>query len=94
MIQSHNKGILAITTEKSDQIIRITFKDDGSGISPENMKHLFNPFFTTKGVGKGTGLGLSICFGIINNHSGRIYAAGGLSEGATFVVELPIQIKQ
>jgi signal transduction histidine kinase len=54
------------------------------------MKHLFNPFFTTKEIGKGTGLGLSICFGLISGHGGRIFAESKQGEGATFVIELPI----
>jgi two-component system NtrC family sensor kinase len=46
--------------------------------------------FTTREVGQGTGLGLSICYGIVNEHGGRIYAESELGKGATFVVELPI----
>ncbi|HUU64968.1 MAG TPA: ATP-binding protein, partial [Dehalococcoidales bacterium] len=71
-------------------IIRASFADDGPGIAKENLGHLFDPFFTTKEVGKGTGLGLSISYGIITEHSGRIYAESELGKGATFVVELPI----
>jgi PAS domain S-box-containing protein len=90
MLEAHNEGKLVITTEKSENIMRITFTDDGSGITKENLKHMFDPFFTTKEVGKGTGLGLSICHGIVTEHGGQIYARSGKGEGATFIIELPI----
>ncbi|HEX9912631.1 MAG TPA: response regulator, partial [candidate division Zixibacteria bacterium] len=51
---------------------------------------IFEPFFTTKEVGRGTGLGLSISYGIIQQHSGKIYARSTLGQGATFIIELPI----
>jgi len=87
---AHGKGRLSIKTEKIDDTIRISFKDDGAGISKENMDKIFNPFFTTREVGQGTGLGLSMCHGIIAEHNGRIYAESKSGKGATFVVELPI----
>ena len=90
MIEAHQEGTLTITTERVDSNTKVSFSDDGPGISPENMRKLFSPFFTTKAVGKGTGLGLSICYGIVTNHGGRIYAQGELGKGATFVVELPV----
>ncbi len=89
MIQAHGKGTLAITTDELDGVVRCSFADDGPGISQENMRRLFTPFFTTKEEGKGTGLGLSISHGIVSAHQGRIYARSQLGEGATFVVELP-----
>jgi PAS domain S-box-containing protein len=90
MTQEHNRGTLTITTERFDNIVRISFADDGPGISKENLRRIFNPFFTTKEVGKGTGLGLSICHGIVTGHGGNIYARSRPGKGATFVVELPI----
>ena len=90
MTEAHNKGNLTITTEKVADFIRVTFTDDGSGISKENLKHIFNPFFTTKDVGKGTGLGLSICHGIVTEHGGKIYARSEKDQGTIFVVELPL----
>ncbi|HEX74279.1 MAG TPA: PAS domain S-box protein [Dehalococcoidia bacterium] len=92
MIEAHNRGTLTITTERTGEIVKVSFADDGPGIAKENLRHLFNPFFTTKEVGKGTGLGLSICHGIISRCGGRIYAESELGKGATFVVELPITI--
>ena len=90
MIQAHNRGTLTITTKKVGDVIRISLADDGPGIAKENLTRIFDPFFTTKEVGVGTGLGLSICHGIVNAHGGRIYARSQVGEGATFVVELPI----
>ena len=92
MIEAHHRGTLTITTEGAGNIIRVSFADDGPGISKENLGHVFDPFFTTKEVGKGTGLGLSICHGVITEHGGKIYAESELGKGATFVVELPITI--
>ena len=90
MLEAHNKGILTVTSEQVGNIVRISFTDDGPGITQENLGHLFEPFFTTKEEGKGTGLGLSISYGIITDHDGRIYAESELDKGATFVIELPL----
>jgi len=90
MQAAHGRGKLLLKTEKADNTIRISFKDDGPGIARKNMDKIFNPFFTTKKPGEGTGLGLSICHGIVTEHSGRIYAESKLGKGATFVVELPV----
>jgi PAS domain S-box-containing protein len=90
MIKVHKQGILTIVTEQIEGYVKISFTDDGAGISPVNMRKLFTPFFTTKEIGKGTGLGLSICYGIIKNHGGKIYAKSEIGEGATFIIELPI----
>jgi PAS domain S-box-containing protein len=90
MLEAHQKGKLVITTERADGVIKITFTDDGPGITEPNLKSIFDPFFTTKEVGKGTGLGLSICHGIVTEHGGKIYARSAKGQGATFVVELPL----
>jgi signal transduction histidine kinase len=90
MLEAHQRGKLIITTEKVDGMVKITFTDDGPGITEANLKRIFNPFFTTKEVGKGTGLGLSICHGIVTEHGGKIYVRSVQGQGATFVVELPL----
>ncbi len=94
MAKSHNRGRLTITTEKLDDMVRISFTDDGPGIPRENLSRLFAPFFTTKPVGRGTGLGLSICYGIVAEHGGKIYAKSEPGKGATFVVELPLKVAE
>ncbi|MBM3143120.1 MAG: PAS domain S-box protein, partial [Chloroflexi bacterium] len=87
---AHGKGKLAITTEKSDNTIKICCQDNGPGIKPEIIDRIFDPFFTTREVGQGTGLGLSLCYGIITEHKGKIYAESKPGKGATFTVELPV----
>ncbi len=90
-IEAHRpRGLIRITTSAAGQRVRITFQDDGPGISEENLAKIFNPFFTTKPVGKGTGLGLSLSYGIIQEHGGSISAASKLGHGTTFIIELPI----
>ena len=64
-------------------------KDNGSGISKENIDKIFDPFFTTKEIGEGTGLGLSVSFGIVQKYMGQILVDSIQGEGATFTVSLP-----
>jgi signal transduction histidine kinase len=90
MLEANNGGILTITTQEVNGSVRVSFADNGPGITEENLKRIFDPFFTTKEVGKGTGLGLSVCHGIITEHGGKIYAKSKPGSGATFIVELPI----
>ena len=90
MKKAHGKGRLVITTEKKENNIRISFQDDGLGITRENMGHIFEPFFTTKDVGEGTGLGLSLSRSIVLEHGGQMSVESESSLGATFIVELPI----
>jgi PAS domain S-box-containing protein len=90
MIDAHGRGTMTVTTELLGDKIRACVADNGPGVSPENMRRLFNPFFTTKEVGKGTGLGLSICHGIITEHGGRIWAESIFGKGANFIMELPL----
>jgi PAS domain S-box-containing protein len=94
MTEAHHRGKLIINAERIDDFVRISFADDGPGITRENIAHLFDPFFTTKEVGKGTGLGLSICHGIVISHGGRIYAQSEFGKGATFTIELPLTERQ
>jgi CheY-like chemotaxis protein len=90
MKKAHGRGILAITTEKMDNHIHISFKDDGTGMSKEVEDKLFNPFFTTKDIGEGTGLGLSLSRSIITEHGGTIEVESDPGKGANFIITLPI----
>jgi two-component system NtrC family sensor kinase len=81
-------GNLVIRTSHADGKLSIEFSDSGPGI--KSPQHVFDPFFTTKPVGKGTGLGLSICYGIVQEHGGRIECFNRPEGGATFVVEFPV----
>jgi len=85
-----SRGSIEITTRRTDGGVRIEVRDDGPGVPPELINRLFDPFFTTKEVGKGTGLGLSLSHGIIERHGGKFSVNSNLGEGATFVIELPL----
>jgi PAS domain S-box-containing protein len=81
----------SLTVEVSTRVpsqVSISFKDTGKGISPEDMPHIFEPFYTTKE--KGSGLGLSICYEIVNNFNGKITVDSQLGQGTTFTVWLPV----
>jgi len=86
-MESHDGGVLTIKTVRDRGNVIILFSDTGPGIKEPHR--VFDPFYTTKPVGKGTGLGLSICFGIIQEHTGKIMCYNGQNGGATFRVELP-----
>lgn len=82
-------GILEITTQEENSSVKITIRDNGTGIPDEIKEKIFDPFFTTKDVGEGTGLGLSIVQGIIKNHEGTIELETKVNEGTTFIITLP-----
>jgi PAS domain S-box-containing protein len=69
--------------------IQLTVADNGVGIAPEIKDKIFDPYFTTKGVGKGTGMGLSIVHGIVTAHGGTIACQSRPGEGTTFTITLP-----
>jgi two-component system NtrC family sensor kinase len=71
--------------------IDIQVRDDGSGIAPDVLPQIFEPFMTTKERGRGVGLGLAISRGIVERHNGRIEVESRLGQGTTFTVTLPVQ---
>lgn len=81
---------LFIATRPGDEPgdVAVDIRDTGRGIPAEHLANIFDPFFSTKGVG-GTGLGLSVSYGIIKNHGGRIRAGNAPEGGAVMTVELP-----
>src|SRR3984893_8573848 len=79
-------GVLTIKTMRNRANVEVLFTDSGPGIKEPDR--VFDPFYTTKPVGKGTGLGLSICFGIMQEHGGKISCYNGERGGAVFRVEL------
>lgn len=76
-----------ISVLKERGIIAVRVEDTGCGISPENLRRLFKPFFTTKDVGQGTGLGLAIVSQLLSEMGSRISVTSVLGQGATFVME-------
>ncbi len=83
--------ITITTTQLNEQMISMSIKDTGLGISEENQKSLFKLFFTTKEAGTGTGLGLSISRSIIQEHKGTIDFKSQLGLGTEFIITLPIE---
>ena len=89
-------GELHIKTErrcrdKRDWLI-ISLKDTGTGIAPENIERVFEPFFTTRSKDGGTGLGLSVTYGIVTDHGGLIDVESQVGKGSMFTVWLPIEV--
>ena len=84
------KGEVRIKTFREDDMVNVQISDTGVGIPPENLPRIFDPGFTTKGVGVGTGLGLSICFKIVQDHGGNIDVETAIGKGSTFTVRLPV----
>jgi len=82
-------GTISIHTTSSATGIKISIKDNGRGMTPEVIKHIFEPFYTTKDVGKGTGLGLSISFGIVEQHNGNLDVISEPGKGTEFIITLP-----
>ncbi|MGD9826699.1 ATP-binding protein, partial [Desulfobacter sp.] len=83
-------GRLSIKAKKTDEpFVRLDISDSGCGIPPENLKHIFEPFFSTKTNQGGTGLGLSITYGLVRELGGRIEAKSKINEGTTFIIYLP-----
>jgi signal transduction histidine kinase len=85
-------GKIGISTFQKDHKIHVIFKDNGLGIRKEHLSKIFDPGFTTKGVGVGTGLGLSICYQIIKDHKGEIKVESEPGQGSAFTIILPMDL--
>jgi signal transduction histidine kinase len=85
------KGTLSIKTFQEGEFIIVSIKDTGKGIEKENLKKIFEPYFTTKRK-KGTGLGLSTSIVTVSKHGGKIEVnSEGIGKGSEFRVYLPLQ---
>ena len=83
-------GRITVSTGIADDGSLIAeISDTGIGIAPENVAKIYDPFYTTKGVGQGTGLGLAVSYGIIQEHAGRISVDSEPGHGTTFRITLP-----
>ncbi len=83
-------GWLTLRTHADDdETVVVEVCDTGHGIRREHIRRIYDPFFTTKGIGKGTGLGLAVSYGIVQEHGGAIFVASDPGQGTTFQVALP-----
>jgi hypothetical protein len=83
-------GSIRISTlPAEDHSLTIEVSDSGIGIAPENVAKIYDPFYTTKGVGRGTGLGLAVSYGIVQEHSGHISVESTPGHGTIFRITLP-----
>ena len=85
---------LRVATEVNGHV-SVSITDSGSGIAPEHLRRIYDPFFTTKtarkdGQPRGTGLGLAVTYGIIQEHSGKIHVESQVGQGTTFYLEFPM----
>jgi PAS domain S-box-containing protein len=82
-------GWLTLRTYADDDTVVVEIADTGHGIKREHLRRIYDPFFTTKGIGKGTGLGLSVSYGIVQELGGAIFVESAPGQGTTFQVALP-----
>ncbi|MCB0742983.1 MAG: PAS domain-containing sensor histidine kinase, partial [Ignavibacteriae bacterium] len=86
----NNGGSLIITTKTAKlKFIELIIEDTGKGLTKEELKNLFDPFYTNREGG--TGLGLAITYSIIMEHSGTVQALNRKTKGAKFIIKLPIK---
>ena len=81
-------------TPEPNGYVKIDIKDTGAGIKPEHLEHIFEPFYTTKGVEQSTGLGLSVSYSLVKKHGGYIEVQSEVNAGTTFSIYLPIKKDQ
>lgn len=84
------EGELYIQTYQKDRDVYISIRDTGVGIKPEDINKLYDPGYTTKGVGVGLGLGLYLSYNIMKNHNGDITVNSDLGKGAQFILRIPM----
>jgi two-component system NtrC family sensor kinase len=85
-------GLIEVSSSvKDERFVRVSIRDNGSGIPKDKLKHIFEPFYTTKESGKGTGLGLSISYGIVQRLGGTILVESEIKKGTSFIIEIPIE---
>ncbi|MDV6030903.1 MAG: PAS domain S-box protein [Phycisphaera sp. RhM] len=89
-VQSGQRTLVSVRTERNEQGISVRVTDNGKGIPEEHLERIFDPFFTHQETAKGTGLGLAISHGIIEDHGGTIDVESHVGEGTSFTVTLPL----
>ncbi|OAN54645.1 hypothetical protein A6A04_12025 [Paramagnetospirillum marisnigri] len=86
-------GRIVVRTRAMDDLVELSIRDNGPGIAPEHLKHIFEMFFTTKAPGQGTGQGLAITRAILHRHGGQISVESSPGSGACFLIHLPIEAR-
>ncbi len=82
-------GTISMMSRATEKVIEVEIADSGSGIDSEALDKIFEPFYTTKGVGRGTGLGLWVSYGIVRSFNGTIDVASEPGKGSRFIIRLP-----
>lgn len=90
MREGEGRRELAVRTYTGGIGLVLQVEDSGPGIPPDQLKRVFDPFWTTRRPGEGTGLGLSMVHGIVTDHGGRVWVDSTLGQGSRFVVEFPV----
>jgi signal transduction histidine kinase len=80
---------VSVSTKRTDNNLEISVNDNGTGIPPNILEKIFQPFFTTKQTGEGTGLGLSMSYDIVKAHGGELKVETQEGQGAEFIIQLP-----
>ena len=83
-------GLVEISTAIEGNEVVVRVRDTGSGIAPETLDQIWNPFFTTKAVGQGLGLGLAVSYNIVKKHCGEVQVETEVGKGTLFSVRLPV----
>ncbi len=83
-------GKIVLRISYEDPIITVRVTDEGTGIGEKDLRHIFEPFYSTKEAANGTGLGLAVVYGIVANHNGKVEVENTSDRGTTFKVTLPI----
>ena len=83
-------GWLSVSTRSDAHVAVAEIADTGSGIPPEQLSRIYDPFFTTKAIGRGTGLGLSITYGIVREHDGVVLCDSAVGQGTRFTLTFPL----
>ena len=86
-------GWLTVSSRTDGSGVIVEIADTGSGIPPEQLARIYDPFFTTKAIGRGTGLGLSISYGIVREHDGSIRCDSTVGQGTRFTMSLPVAVQ-
>jgi two-component system, NtrC family, sensor kinase len=89
IINGDGQILLSTRSDVEDGSLEVEVADNGSGIAPEHVAKIYDPFFTTKGVGGGTGLGLAVTYGIVQEHAGHINVSSAPGQGTIFRITLP-----